>query len=575
MSFSHFSVQLYIDNGWDQLYLINPGQHCPKIYSKSVLAAYELDVDNLLTVPPKSGYTTRIVDAPIIDDSDIYQYFLIRCDNSEATAEKHKNAGWNFYRSQKVKKVELNFVPSMNVMLVRGKVEKSFDRGVITGKSKTTYDSYVITEKHSGTILGGRCECKAGNGYCKHIAAMLFMLLDYQRCGKEFLPDEKSKTEQRQQWHQPKVQGSACIKFSQLDFAAYNFDKDMSMNPKRQQKDYSDYQSCPQGMNCVTRDKIKVLSDTLSSLGRGHHLVNALESNNFEPVRLAETTSKAADSVPDTFDIAIPVKETVNIVKNDISLKYNLEADAFKFYSEHVCVDEEKGKSISDATVGQSRTATWKEERCKRITASNFHAVVERKKADVSKLVQNLCQIKSFSNKHTHWGKQGEPVALAAYKQKKEAQGFKVTTKDLGLVINPSYPYLGASLDAFVKLEKDGQATYGAVEIKTLSKYAHLSLQQAAEVPGMFFSYKDNELKICEDHQYYYQVQGQLFVAGLDWCDFFVFTPKSADYQRIHKNYVLWFKMLTKLSDFYFHNMLPALLQRQRDESDCEMETNN
>jgi hypothetical protein len=246
----------------------------------------------------------------------------------------------------------------------------------------------------------------------------------------------------------------------------------------------------------------------------------------------------------------------------DINLNYNLEDECSDFYTANVLVaDSKAAKQLSDATVGQSKNKAWKAARMVRITASKFKAVVNRRKKDHTKLIESLIRPSSFSNKWTQWGTDGEAVALAAYVKQKSDEGYHVISKaDLGLVVNPNFPYLGASLDCFIRLEKYGQLFQGAVEIKTLAKHAPLTLSQAAEVPGIFFQCNDNKLSLNKDHTFYYQVQGQMFISGLEWCDIFVWTPQGSDYETVRKDNTLWATMLTKLSDFYFFHLLPALV---------------
>ena len=137
---------------------------------------------------------------------------------------------------------------------------------------------------------------------------------------------------------------------------------------------------------------------------------------------------------------------------------------------------------ISECTKGQANNIKWFEERKIRLAASHFKEIVRRKAYPCDKLLKRLClKTKPFTSKHTEWGKQAEPLALAQYKIKLESEGYKVTGRDLGLIVSPRYPYLGASPDWFVSLQKDGVVEHGLVEVKSLSKHAillHYKLHQ-------------------------------------------------------------------------------------------------
>lgn len=67
-------------------------------------------------------------------------------------------------------------------LLIRGNVESSFDRVVITDKTKTKCYVYVHRDKHCIIIHGARCMFEAGlAGFYKHVAAVLFHVIDHQR----------------------------------------------------------------------------------------------------------------------------------------------------------------------------------------------------------------------------------------------------------------------------------------------------------------------------------------------------------------------------------------------------------
>ena len=61
-------------------------------------------------------------------------------------------------------------------------------------------------------------------------------------------------------------------------------------------------------------------------------------------------------------------------------------------------------------------------------------------------------------------------------------------------------------------------------------------------------------------HAYYYQAQGQLSVAEVQWCDFVVWTPSGLEIQRIYRDTNFWNYLLPILSRFYFEHMLPCLV---------------
>ena len=53
------------------------------------------------------------------------------------------------------------------------------------------YDVYVHLDKENGNVVYAKCSCKAGKGgCCKHVAALLYTLVDYSNMGLKEIPGE-------------------------------------------------------------------------------------------------------------------------------------------------------------------------------------------------------------------------------------------------------------------------------------------------------------------------------------------------------------------------------------------------
>ena len=89
-----------------------------------------------------------------------------------------------------------------------------------TGK----YTTIVSIAKASGFVVGAQCNCKAGaGGCCKHVAALLYNILDYIELGLNEIPSDKICTEQPQQWHKPKNNvDSGSVLFSDIPFVHHS-----------------------------------------------------------------------------------------------------------------------------------------------------------------------------------------------------------------------------------------------------------------------------------------------------------------------------------------------------------------
>jgi hypothetical protein len=80
-----------LKHGWDKPNLINPDKHTRKVYNTETVSSPS--VQSLLDHPPPAGYSNSLTGIPDIDDSDIYQYFLVKCDGTDSTAVKHRDKG--------------------------------------------------------------------------------------------------------------------------------------------------------------------------------------------------------------------------------------------------------------------------------------------------------------------------------------------------------------------------------------------------------------------------------------------------------------------------------------------------
>lgn len=70
---------------------------------------------------------------------------------------------------------------------------------------------------------------------------------------------------------------------------------------------------------------------------------------------------------------------------------------------------------------------------------------------------------------------------------------------------------------------------------------------------------EDGKLKLKTDHNYMFQIQGQLAISEKPWVDFVVWTKKGISIERISFNDEMWSEMLPKLKLFYMLSFVPEL----------------
>ncbi len=71
---------------------------------------------------------------------------------------------------------------------------------------------------------------------------------------------------------------------------------------------------------------------------------------------------------------------------------------------------------------------------------------------------------------------------------------------------------------------------------------------------------RDACLRLKKTHAYFYQVQGQLAITQLPWCDFVVWSPKELHVERIHADPSFWEEVVKKLRSLFDTALLPELV---------------
>ena len=118
------------------------------------------------------------------------------------------------------------------------------------------------------------------------------------------------------------------------------------------------------------------------------------------------------------------------------------------------------------------------------------------------------------------FGLANEGNAAATYAQLKG-----VTGRRSGFVINPGCPDLGGSPDYIVFDPSENDDPFGLMEVKCLQCLSVRNAKCLRQING--------ELKLKKSHEYYYQIQGQLGLTGMHWCDLMVLCKDDYHIKRI------------------------------------------
>ncbi|PNX47951.1 MAG: hypothetical protein BV456_10340 [Thermoplasmata archaeon M8B2D] len=157
----------------------------------------------------------------------------------------------------------------------------------------------------------------------------------------------------------------------------------------------------------------------------------------------------------------------------------------------------------------EQRTEAWHEHRLGRITASQFATAMSGLKTkgfndlvlDIAAEIVSGEIEESYSNAIMERGIELEPVAAEEYHNL-----FDIELTEVGFCIpdenNPLHDWVGVSPDRLI-------GDNGLLEIKCPLRKTHWNYLKENQLPA----------------EYKWQVQGQLFITGREYCDFFSYYP--------------------------------------------------
>lgn len=117
-----------------------------------------------------------------------------------------------------------------------------------------------------------------------------------------------------------------------------------------------------------------------------------------------------------------------------------------------------------------------------------------------------------------------------------------------GFVIHPDGPWLGSSPDGLV-YDSTESPPFGLLEAKAKS-YVDCS----------YLKMRNNKLRLKPSHCCFWQVQGQLLITGMEWCDFVVFAEEDIIIQRIYRDCGVAAAIREKGDYYYFNYYLMVIM---------------
>ena len=259
----------------------------------------------------------------------------------------------------------------------------------------------------------------------------------------------------------------------------------------------------------------------------------------------------------------LPVLTPQNVIDIFISSHKNRNANN----CDESCLDElescmaytpEEISLIEQCTQGQAANENWHAMRNRLITASVFKTVCHSK--GEIKTAQNLLNGPTFDQdhppKHIEFGRRFEAPARNMFFKSHRYKHRGCDVQVPGLCINADYPYLGASPDGILCCKECGKSL---VEVKCLSSKRNFRPAIALIMSGIAVRNSEGSLSINPTHAYHYQMQGQMAITGIHVCHLVAYTHKGICVVRVDFDPQFWTRVSCILRDFFRKYYFPQL----------------
>ena len=221
---------------------------------------------------------------------------------------------------------------------------------------------------------------------------------------------------------------------------------------------------------------------------------------------------------------------------------------------------------IEKDTNNQSKDTNFFKHCAGRIGASQSKSASHSNPALPSQsLIQNLCypELNRFFSKAVQHGCDQDAIKAYEEQMKKVHTNFKVIP--CGLMVNEDHPWLHATPDFLCTCDCHGDC---CGEVKCPYCIENLDFDNyILKKSSCLHKASDGSYFLKPNHQYYYQVQQQLFIMKRSYCDFVVcsfgkYGETKFVVQRIVPDEDHWDLVLPKLKTFWRTCVLPEILAK-------------
>ncbi|XP_063444855.1 uncharacterized protein LOC134725172 [Mytilus trossulus] len=465
----------------------------------------------------QKGWTDDLKSVPVFSMADVFAYLVSFAKWTPSRLKTYKNErGFRLSKSNHISSAEIFKLPHEHFYIKASCIRE-------TSQKADPYMTWCLVNSE-GVCISAGCHCTADDGGCKHVVALLFCLANWS--DRHIDRNTETCTDTKCGWDIPR-KVSVPMKLDSIEH---------SVNPRVQPFEHV--------YDPINHD------DNMADVEFEAGLHNLIQGHD---TQIIEVLDKSEDSL--TMPKSI-IESAEDFLENSSFLEY-LKSK----------VNQDDCDQIYSLTEGQSDNQNWYEYRLGRITSSIIPLVYHYQGNDKNNYIvrQILDKNNNFSTPAIIYGKEREHLARDLYSKEYTSQHEKAVVELSGLIINKDIPHLGASPDAIVNCKCCGK---GIVEIKCPYTFKNLTLDEISEKKYHLTKTSDGVIELKKTSNWYIQIQSQMAISNLQWCDFVLYLEGSIKTEK-HKLHVeritfdpqLWTSVLDKVNLFYSKYVVPKLIQ--------------
>ena len=476
------------------------------------------------------------------------------------------------------------------------------------------YTTVIVLHNSTAHVASAHCTCPAGLlGCCNHVTATLYCLEEYIYSGL-YEDDLKGCTDRLQKWNRPRKRNveprpTDKVTLSKQEYGIEKRAKVHRVNSwdcrpvSRRIVNPNKARNMRNRLSLLEQDKISAADEALSSAITPIEKKKASQTksmltrygtscflqlldeeapsvieNRIETMKMKrqERLERAAAQRKKFLDelcalqqcvdhdhsySCLPDSSMVSTSKDEMPFVRQDMVD--NLYHNHVCLSPEACIQLEASTRMQSCSERWVNERKLRMTASIMKEVCHRKATtSCEAFVRKKLTPRHIDTAAIRYGNDHESTAVKSYVDYQNKHGKVVKVNSCGLSVHPSTPWVAGSPDGIVFDPTEERHNRGCLEVKCPQTCEKVPLTVACrDVSGFCLALNNCEMFLLRSHAYYYQVQTQMYVTQLQWCDFVVWSPVPDIFvERISYDPEFMKTTLRKAQEFYFQRFLPSVV---------------